>query len=301
MSENKFLISAEEVIKARTLAKEANNETYDFGLMFSGGVLGIDIKGVYDGKYRGNKEAREIKFERTTSGTLAKPSTVVIEQTPDSKNRYLLDKNRELKKRKVVEPQKEDISMVNKPFVSLVNVLKAGNLKSITKSDKKAYKYKAILQIEKLAALNNNPIFNFLAKEIVKHNKKIALISIIWGSFKDVILYFNIDNEKVEDFLLAAEVDLKIKQGLIPVPVTIKFNYSQKYNDDEIQIPEITEEFLAKEAEKIAARKAKMAEIGGKISKIKTSAVDKIKSLTHKKSKDVVEEDDFDEDFDDED
>lgn len=232
--------SKEEVVVARSAAAAESVQTYDFTFNFSGTVFGVSATGLYEGKYRNNKNTGELKFERTTSGALLKDSSVCINQTGSNKIRYNLNKDKSLKSIKAGPQSADDIKMVNMPFVALVDAVKSTNINAVVKSEDPNYQYKTTLSL--------NPNHEKFAQVFDLFTSINAVADVASISITDIVnglnLYFSITDGKMYNFSLKTNINIGIKG----VPVTLTVAYSQRYNNQAIQMPS-TAGFITKAAD----------------------------------------------------
>lgn len=227
------LPTASELVTARTNAKNANEQNYDFYLNLAGTVDALGITETananYDGKYRFNSSTGNLKFRRQTSGILLVDSTEYIYTQNDAKIKVVANEKGEVKKSAVLPKEDEGLDLINIPFVALVNGLKEENISKIKLSGKNDYKYVATLALQS----SNNVVSGLLGK-LEKLGTQVNLNGVSFTNPMGVKLFFNLDDtQKLVDFKMSADISFPVKS----VSATIKLTYSQKENDSKITIP----------------------------------------------------------------
>ena len=232
----KVLPTATEIISAREKVNNENEQGYDFTVNFSGEISALGFSGNvsanYDGQYRYNKTSGETTFKRTTSGLLLNDSTAYVFTQGSHKIKLVLEDDGSVKKTSVLHSDEEELLMINKPLVAIIDALRANNLSNIKENNdanESEYEYSLKINIE-----SSNSIINKALGVIGKLGTNI--------SFKDVeftnpvggiTLYFNLENEKLTDFKFGAQISFPIKA----VDVTFDFYYEQKSSNVVINVP----------------------------------------------------------------
>lgn len=228
------LPTALEVVQARNTVEEATSEGYDFTLGFGGSlsVLGIsgNVDGKYEGGYRYNETTGALQFKRTTSGLLLYDSTEYVYTANDQK--ILLNMNEEgtVKKLSVMTNDEEGLSLVNKPFVALVDNLEAEHLTNIRESASTKYEYEANLQMTA-----ENPYLSKILGLVGNLGTSVSFKDVTFNNpTNGIVLQFNLsDDNKLEDFKLGMEISFPVKA----VSATLHLEYEQKGANSEIVIP----------------------------------------------------------------
>lgn len=238
------LPTANELVTARTNAKNANEQNYDFYLNLAGTIDALGITETananYDGKYRFNSSTGDLKFRRQTSGILLVDSTEYIYAQNDSKIKIVANEKGEVKKSAVLPKEDEGLDLINIPFVALVNGLKEENISKIELSGKTDYKYVATLALQS----SNNAVSGLLGK-LEKLGTQVNLNGVSFTNPMGVKLFFNLDDtQKLVDFKMSADISFPVKS----VSATIKLTYSQKENDSKITIPSTQGLIVGKDA-----------------------------------------------------
>jgi len=238
------LPTANELVTARTNAKNANEQNYDFYLNLAGTIDALGITETananYDGKYRFNSSTGDLKFCRQTSGILLVDSTEYIYTQNDAKIKVVANEKGEVKKSAVLPKEDEGLDLINIPFVALVNGLKEENISKIELSGRNDYKYVATLALQS----SNNVVSGLLGK-LEKLGTQVNLNGVSFTNPMGVKLFFNLDDtQKLVDFKMSADISFPVKS----VSATIKLTYSQKENDSKITIPSTQGLIVGKEA-----------------------------------------------------
>ena len=227
--------TAEKIVYARANALQSTLQGYDFNINFSGtfGVLGIEktLEANYLGQYRYNTTNNDLQFKRVTSGELLFDSTEYVCTKNTQKVQVKMNADNEVKKVSVVPNEDENLVLINKPFVSIVDHLVAEELKEIKKSEDTYYDFEA-----KLHFTSENPYINTLCGVIGNLGTSISCSGATFTNpLGGIQLLFNLDeNEKLEDFKFTLTVNIPVKL----VTVDLVLTYEQRAADTQIVIPQ---------------------------------------------------------------
>ncbi len=232
------LPTADEIVSARSKEVEKTNQDYDFSLNLSGTLNISGYSGTananYNGKYRYNSSTGDVKFYRETSGILLYDSKEYIYTQNDNKLKVVLNDRDEVKKVSAIPADENGLTMINLPFVSIVNALKASNLSNIKKNEDvnlSQYKYCA-----QMAFASDNPAIQTLLDKVANlgTNVDIAEVSFV-NPQGGISLYFNLNDGHLHDFAYSFSISFPVKG----VDATLKIEYKQKASSSVINAPSV--------------------------------------------------------------
>ncbi len=231
--------TAATVIGARAAANEGNKENYDFRLHLQGSVslggFNGTANGYYDGQYRFNKDTSELSFSRTTSGSLLYDSVEYIKTEGDSRIKMKTNPDGDVKSVSVIPKEEDGLTMVNLPFVKIVDALEVSDVGEITVSDNKNFKFKAKLNFAD--STETDGILGILSNS----GSKLAIGNVVFTNPFGLDFYFNLDEKMVlNEFALGAEIKLPVKG----VPVGFSITYTQHNGESAIKMPSTTGLFI---------------------------------------------------------
>lgn len=219
-----------EVVAARQSAVQDSVQGYDFTLSMTGdfSILGLSasLSGRYDGCYRYDSVSDKVTFKRTTSGPLLLDSTLYVFTSGDSKIKLKM-KDNAVKKLSVEIPEEQNLTMVNLPVVKLVDSVKEANITQIEKSTESGYAYCCPLKFD-----SSNAAYSLLNQVMGKLETGVSFKGIDF-SLNTSKLYFNIVNDKINDFKFGFQMGVEVKK----VTVTVGFVYEQKASSASITVP----------------------------------------------------------------
>lgn len=256
------LPTAAEVVAARLSAASASVQNYDFKLNLNGnfniGFVNGDANANYDGKYRFDKASNKLGFYRKTSGALLYDSQEYIVSEGNSRIKIKADENNNVKKVSVMQNDDDGLTLINLPFVSLVDALKAENITKIQKNTSSNYKYVATIALSsENAALNS--LFGILGRMDADISFKDISITNPNGGIK---LYFNIANDKLADFSLSMGARFPVKGVNVAVTIT----YEQHASNTTIDVPSQSGVLLGAQAQQ------ELTKINAALEALKTDA-----------------------------
>lgn len=231
--------TAAAVVGARVAANEDSKENYDFRLHLQGAVnlggFNGTANGYYDGQYRFNKDTSELSFSRTTSGSLFYDSVEYIKTEGDSRIKMKTNPDGDVKSISVIPKEEEGLTMVNLPFVKIVDALKVSDFGEITVSDDPNFKFKAKLNFAD--STETDGILGVLGNG----GSKIELGSVAFTNPCGLDFYFNLDGKMVlNEFAFGAEIRFPVKG----VPVGFRITYTQHNGESAIKMPSTTGLFI---------------------------------------------------------
>ncbi len=228
------LPTAAQVITARKAAAQSEKQNYDFHINLNGNLQVSIFNGSananYDGQYRYNVATNELSFKRVTSGILLYDSQEYIVNEGNSRIKIKMNEDGVVKKVAVQQTDDDGITLINLPFVSLIDALEEENLTNIALSTGK-YQYQA-----NIVLTAENPALNKLYQTIGRMDTDISLKDVSFTNpMSGVLLKFNMqDGGKLTDFTFSAQIKFPVKG----VDVTLTLTYSQNSNDAAISIPD---------------------------------------------------------------
>ncbi len=227
------LPTAAQVITARKAAAQSENQNYDFHINLNGNLQVSIFNGSananYDGQYRYNSATDELSFKRVTSGAVLYDSQEYIVDEGNSRIKIKTNEDGIVKKVAVRQADDDGLTLINLPFVALIDALEAENLTNIALSTGD-YKYQA-----NMVLTAENPALNKLYQTIGRMDTDISLKDVSFTNpASGVLLKFNLeDGGKLTDFTFSAQIKFPVKG----VDVTLTLTYSQKGNDAAIYVP----------------------------------------------------------------
>ena len=223
--------TAAKVVAARNQAEEAERQAYDFTLNFSGDVsaLGFSkgLDGNYDCQYRYNKTTNELTFKRVTSGALLYDSTEYLYSVGDNTVNLNINEKGEVKKLSVVPEEDKEITMVNLPFVKIVDALEEDNIGTIQELSSGKYGYETTLTLGE-----NNALVNKALGLIGKFGLN---MSVVGATGKGMKMQFNYqEGQPLNDFKFELSVEVPLKKI---AKAEISISYEQKSSNAQISLP----------------------------------------------------------------
>ena len=256
--------SAQSVVAARRRATEAADVGYNFHLNLGGTINVAGYSGTananYDGKYRYNSASHSLQFMRTTSGILLYDATEYIALVGDTTVKVTANDKGVVKKINVLAAEDEELMLINRPIVALVDAIDANELTNISLAGGGDYMFKATL---KLSA--DNALVNKALSIIAKQGTSISLKDVTFTNpVSGIVLYFNMNRDKrLNDFSLSAEVSFPVSA----VSATIQLNYSQVGDSSAVTSPALGSVIIDK-----TQIGAELAAINAAVNAVKTSA-----------------------------
>lgn len=230
------LPTAAQVVEARQAVCDLNEENYDFSLKINGTLNYQGFSGTananYEGKYRYNKTTNDLSFYRETSGILLSDSQEYIYTENGSKIKIVANEKGKIKKVSVVGTNDKGLSLVNLPFVKLIDALNAENLIDIKLNGSgNGFKYQATLKLESdFSALQG--IYDALAK----FDTDIELSGVTFTNPNNgIVVYFNMDGDELKEFTFGAEIKVPVAGQL----VSFKITYEHKLGSGNVLPPSI--------------------------------------------------------------
>lgn len=231
-----YVPTAQEFVEARKAAVEENEVGYDFNLTFSANVnistYSGTAKAIYDGKYRYNKTTGKTKFYRATSGLLLFDASEYLFTEGDTDISVKLNKNGDIKKVYAAPSADKELSLINLPFVGIIDGLKVENLTDIKLSEDSFYSYSAKVKLSSDNALIQSVIS---ALEKQDTNLKIKNVSFV-NPTNGIEILFNLKNNTVKDFKFSFDVSFPVKA----VNLSLNLTYEQKGSSSSISVPSLT-------------------------------------------------------------
>lgn len=245
--ETPFVPTASEIVAARKSVVDADTENYDFFLNIAGT---LEIAGVsqtananYEGKYRLDRSTDELAFYRETSGLLLYDSQEYITRENDNRLTIKMNEDGEVTKAYASSDAEDELTLINLPFVALIDALSADNITDIAINDNTEIdrKFVANMQFSSDNASVSN-LLDILQAQGTSVDIKDATFTNPQGGVK---LYFDmVEGGKLTDFEFSFDVAFPVKG----VPVSITVSYSQDASDTQIVIPS-TEGFITDKAQ----------------------------------------------------
>lgn len=223
-----------QLVQARQNTVESNLQGYNFTFNFGGKIEALGISGTaeanYEGQYRYNKTTGEEQFKRTMSGLLLYDSTEYVYTKGAQKIKVKLNGDNEVKKVSVVPNNDEDITLINKPIVAIVDGLKVENLGEIEKCAEVGYDYQVGMKFS-----SDNQMLSRVYGALEGLGTSVSMKDVeISNPFGGIKLLFNLtDDNKLEDFKIGAELSFPVKN----TTVTFSLTYEQRGATDSISIP----------------------------------------------------------------
>ena len=228
--------SAQSVITARAAANEDTTNNYNFLLNMAGSVAIAGYSGTanarYDGKYRYNSETGDLQFSRTTSGLLLYDATEYIALQGDTKLKVTANDKGVVKKVNVMVADDEELLLVNKPIVAIVDALKADNLTNIALSANSGYMFQANIRLS-----GDNTLVNKVLAIVAKQGTSISMKGVSFTNpVNGLVLYFNLGKDKkLDSFALSAALSIPVAGN----KVELQLDYSQVADDKAIAVPSL--------------------------------------------------------------
>ncbi len=222
------------VVQARKNVIESNVEGYDFSLSFGGEISALGFSGSatadYVGQYRHDKTTNEVQYKRTTSGLLLYDSTAYVYTKGDQKIQLKMNDKNEVKKVSVLPNNEEDVTLINKPIVSIVNALQVENLSEVEKCEVAGFDYQVSMNFS-----SDNPVLSRACTALAGVGTSVSMKGVeISNPFGGIQLLFNLDSDnKLEDFKMSANLSLPVKGSKISLSLT----YEQRGASNVLSIP----------------------------------------------------------------
>ncbi len=228
------LPSKASVIQARQNVLESNVEGYDFTMNFGGTIAALGISATanahYEGQYRHNKATNDVQFKRTTSGALLYDSTAYVYTKGAQKVQVKMNDKNEVKKISVVPNNDEDITLINKPIVAIVDALEVENLGEIQTCSVAGFDYEVGMNFS-----SDNRTLDRLCTALEGLGTSVSMKDVtVSNPFGGIKLLFNLDSDnKLEDFKISAEISFPVKSAT----ATFSFTYEQHGATDSLTMP----------------------------------------------------------------
>lgn len=257
-------ITADDVVIARTNVANEDNQNYNFKInlatTLSLGAFSGTVNGNYDAMYRFKKSTNELTFKRITSGALLYDSTEYISGTGASKIKVSADEKGLAKKATVLTQKDEGLSLLNIPFVAIIDHMDAKNLTNIVKIDNGEFNYKA-----NLALASDNQYVQQVLSAIGGMGASVDIADVSFSNIANGIeFFFNMSNDKskLTDFKFGVKLSFPIKG----VGTTLALTYEQKASNETIIVPNVKDLIIDRES-----ISKEMANITNAIAKLKKS------------------------------
>lgn len=230
------------IVDAITNVKNLNTENYDFGLNLN---CNITISGIsqamnatYEGKYRFNKDTKNLSFYRKTSGLLLYDSVEYITTQNDNRIKAVLNDKGELKKTSVIPNDEEELMLVNKPFTALINALDVGNISNIQKSTKTdlGFKYQANLKFDA-----NNVALKAILNKIANLGTSVDIKDVSFTNPQGgITVCFNLQEKNGQTLLKDYAYNFMLSFPFKGTTITLNVTYVQAASDLAISLPSDT-------------------------------------------------------------
>lgn len=225
--------TAAEIVAARERASQNAEQNYDFSLNFSGTLSSGIIQGTananYEGSYRFNKTTNALSFKRITSGALLYDSQEYIINEGSSRLKIKCNEDGVVKK-VAVQSGEDELTLINLPFVALIDALDAENIINIDFNNSGSYKYKANIRLTA-----ENPALEKLYSIVGKMDTSISLKDVTFTNpASGVLLQFDLeDGGMLTNFTFGAEIKFPVKG----VDTKLSLTYKQSANSSAINVP----------------------------------------------------------------
>ena len=216
-------------------SKNATTQNYDFDITLTGNVsiMGFSgsASGVYSGKYRYDQTTGALKFMRETSGKLLFDAREYIYNKGDSRVTINTDTSDNIKKIAVVQNE-DELNMLNKPFISIVQALESRNIGTVTKNASGKYRFKAAMSF----ASDSLPV-RLLLNKVAKMGSSLSIKDVNFNNPQGgVDLDFNVTDAGVlADFTYSFHVDFPVAGQRVTVTIT----YAQRANNNDFTVPNL--------------------------------------------------------------
>lgn len=222
--------TAAQVAAAIKAQSESAAQNYDFKLQLSGNInVGLivtpDAHAIYDGSYRYDPATQTLLFKRTTSGILLYDSTEYIKATGDQTVTVKTDTKNNVKK--VAIEAKDDLNLINTPFVNLVSSLEAKNITDISRNGTSGYK-------AKLSLSANNNLLNLICTALGKMDLSLSLKGVTFTNPVNGLGFeFTMSNNAITGYTLTADVSVPVST----TTVNLNLRYEQTNSTAAIVLP----------------------------------------------------------------
>ncbi len=224
-----------DVIRARKTVLDANVEGYDFSFRFGGELSLLGLSGEatanYEGKYRHDKTTGEVQFQRTTSGALLYDSSCYVHTVGEQKIQIKMNDKNEVKKVSIMPNNDEEITLINKPIVAIVNALEIENLGEVQKCAEAGFAYQVAMNFAP-----ENPVLDKLCTVMSKAGTSVSLKGAKFSNpMGGIKLLFNLDEDnRLEDFKITAGLSVPVKLGS---KLTLTLTYEQRGATNALSMP----------------------------------------------------------------
>lgn len=230
------LPSAEKVVAARKKAAESTKQGYDFHLNIKGkmdafGLVG-EAQADYKAQYRYDSTTDELAFKRVTSGLLLYDSTEYLYTNADQRVKITANDKGKVKKVEDLISDEQELMLVNKPMVALVDSLEVYNLTNIRESDEYGYAYATSLSLG-----FDNPVLTKVVSLLGKLGTAISIKNVTFDNpVGGIQMYFNMNGDLLEDFKYTATLSFECES----VTTQLTLTYEQTANAGAVEIPSST-------------------------------------------------------------
>ncbi len=248
------------VIQARQNVVESDVEGYDFTMHFGGTVAALGISGTanayYEGQYRHNKTSNEVQFKRTTSGALLYDSTKYVYTKGAQKMQITMNDQNEVKKVSVVPNNDEDILLINRPIVAIVDALKVENIDSVEVCSEDGFDYQVGMNFS-----SEHAVLDRLCTALEGLGTSVSMKDVtVSNPFGGIKLLFNLDSDNtLQDF----KINAKLSFPVAGAAVEFDFTYEQYGANTAIEVPSTSGLIVEEEAidTEIAAINASLVDL----------------------------------------
>ena len=235
--ETKGMPTAAQIISARENATTATIQSYDFTLNLSGtiGALGTSgtVEANYAGQYRHNQSTGDLRFKKVTSGALLFDSTEYVYTENQQKIKVIMNDENKVKKVEILSQEEEELTLINKPIIALIDSLNENNLSTVSESEAVGYDYQVGMTFS-----SNNAALAKICSLVGGMGTSISLKGVTFTNpVSGMTLLFNLsEDNKLEDFKVTASIDIPFGESTLPLNLT----YEQKGTDSVISVPQTT-------------------------------------------------------------
>lgn len=229
--------TAAQIISARENATTATIQNYDFTLNLSGtiGALGTSgtVEANYAGQYRHNQSTGDLRFKKVTSGALLFDSTEYVYTENQQKVKMVMKDESKVKKVEILSQEEEEVTLINKPIIALIDSLNEENLSTVSESATVGYDYKVGMTFS-----SNNVALAKICSLVGGMGTSISLKGVTFTNpVSGMTLLFNLSEDNLlEDFKVTASIDIPFGESTLPLTLT----YEQKGASSAISIPQAT-------------------------------------------------------------
>ncbi len=229
-------LTEEMVVAARQKAAGQREQNYDFNFKIAGQISAGDYagdgEGNCNGMYRYDADSGELAYKNVTGGNFLNTATYYVHNQGENRIQLQCNQKGEVKKVTTVTEEKEELAIINLPFVAVADGIDTDILSDITGQTNEGYEYKGKLALditdENLQEIVDVMIY-LVGRDIVKEEVELSDPS------EGVDFYFSLTEDRTE--ITAFRIGIKVKFPVEAVYAELELTYSQSASDVTFNVP----------------------------------------------------------------